>query len=72
MRPLLRSTALATAGVYVGLVAWSGLREGRFAGANPWFVAAGIYLSHVVYGCASIFGWILGVPSGDGSARRRR
>jgi glycosyltransferase involved in cell wall biosynthesis len=71
-RPCVRGPALATAGAYAALVAWSGLREGRAARANPWLVSAGIYLSHLVYGYASIVGWLLGVPSGDGSAMRRR
>jgi len=71
-RSRLRGPALAAAGSYAALVAWSGLREGRAARANPWLVGAGIYLSHLVYGYASIVGWLLGVPSGDGPARRRR
>ena len=61
-RPRLRGPALAAAGAYAALVAWSVIREGRAAPANPWLVGAGIYLSHLVYGWASIVGWLAGVP----------
>lgn len=60
-----RGPALAVAGVYATLVAGSALREARAARANPWLVGAGIYLTHLVYGYASIVGWLRG-------ARRRR
>lgn len=65
-RARLRGPALATAAVYVALVAWSALREARAARANPWLVGAGIYLTHLVYGYASVVGWLRGVPTREG------
>jgi GT2 family glycosyltransferase len=41
---------------YAGLVAWSALREGRAARANPLLVALGIYLTHLTYGAGFIAG----------------
>lgn len=64
-RPRMRGPALAAAGAYAALVAWSGLREGRAARANPWLVGAGIYLSQLVYGYASMVGWLCGVQTRD-------
>jgi glycosyltransferase involved in cell wall biosynthesis len=58
-----RGPALAVAGVYAALVAGSALREARAAATNPWLVGAGIYLTHVVYGYASIVGWLRGVST---------
>jgi glycosyltransferase involved in cell wall biosynthesis len=63
LRSRSRRPALAVAGVYAALVAGSALREARAAGTNPWLVGAGIYLTHIVYGYASIVGWLRGVPT---------
>ncbi len=65
-QPRLRRPALAVAGTYAALVAGSALRESRAAGTNPWLVGAGIYLTHLVYGCASIVGWLYGVAEREG------
>jgi glycosyltransferase involved in cell wall biosynthesis len=64
VRPPLRRPAFLAAGTYTALVAWSAQREARAARTNPWLVGAGIYLTHLVYGCASIVGWLCGVPEG--------
>jgi glycosyltransferase involved in cell wall biosynthesis len=62
---LSRGPALAVAGAYATLVVGSALREARAARTNPWLVGAGIYLTHLVYGYASILGWLRGVPTRD-------
>lgn len=62
-RPRLRVPALLAAGLYVGLAVRSAHRAARDERVNPWLTAAGIYLTHVTYGCATIVGWLWGVPS---------
>ncbi len=64
-RPSLRRLATLTAGSYVALTAWSALREARAQRANPWLVAAGIYLTHLTYGSGTIAGWLCGVAKRD-------
>lgn len=60
-RPALRPLVALTAGTYVALAGWSALREARAQRANPWLVAAGIYLTHMTYGSGTITGWLCGV-----------
>ena len=59
-RPALRLPALLAAGVYAALVVRSARRAARPERANPWLVAAGIYLTHLTYGCGTIVGWLRG------------
>jgi glycosyltransferase involved in cell wall biosynthesis len=86
--PRLRLPAALAAAAYALLVARSARHEARVARANPWLVGAGIYLTHITYGTASIIGWTtatchpeLGMTNGDrgdnsdgryGSRRRTR
>jgi glycosyltransferase involved in cell wall biosynthesis len=60
VRPRLRAPVVLVAASYIGLVAWSARREARAAEANPWIVAAGIYLTHLTYGSGTITGWLRG------------
>jgi glycosyltransferase involved in cell wall biosynthesis len=55
-RPRLRVPVVLATAAYAALVARSARREARLAQADPWLVAAGIYLTHVTYGCGSIVG----------------
>lgn len=68
-RPRLRAPVLVLAGAYAALAGWSAWHEARNARANPWLVAAGIYLTHLTYGCASVAGWLFGVPSRENEKR---
>jgi GT2 family glycosyltransferase len=47
-------------GIYVALVAWEAVRGARAERADPWLVAAGIYLTHLTYGAGTIVGWLRG------------
>jgi GT2 family glycosyltransferase len=53
-----RGAGVAAVASYAALVAIDAWREGRAARANPWIVAAGIYLTHAVYGVGSILGFV--------------
>ncbi len=55
-----RNLALSGMVVYVFAVALSAQREARDARVRPGLVAAGIYLTHLIYGSASIAGWFGG------------
>ena len=56
--PRLRTPALLAVAAYGLLVARSAIREARIARVRPSLVGAGIYLTHVTYGTASIIGWL--------------
>jgi hypothetical protein len=64
-QPRLRVPALLAATGYTALVARSAIRAARAERANPWLVAAGIYLTHFTYGAGTIAGW-LNDPFGPG------
>jgi len=55
--PRTRRAGLLIAGTYAAVAGAEAVREGRAAGANPWLVAAGIYLTHLTYGAGSIAGF---------------
>jgi cellulose synthase/poly-beta-1,6-N-acetylglucosamine synthase-like glycosyltransferase len=57
-QPRLRAPVVLAAGAYALLVARSALHEAHLARANPWLVGAGIYLTHITYGSASIVGFL--------------
>jgi GT2 family glycosyltransferase len=59
-RPRWRSVAGFIAGAYAALVAWEAVRTARAERADPWLVAAGIYLTHLTYGAGTIVGWLRG------------
>jgi glycosyltransferase involved in cell wall biosynthesis len=63
-QPRWRFAAGFVVGVYAALVAWEAVRAARAERADPWLVAAGIYLTHLTYGAGTIVGWL------RGSARR--
>lgn len=56
----LRLPTLLAVGVYAALVIRAARRAAREERANPWLVAAGIYLTHLTYGCGTIVGWLRG------------
>lgn len=55
-----RRAGLLAASAYAVLAGFDALREARAARANPWIVAAGIYLTHLTYGAGSIAGFARG------------
>ncbi len=57
-RSRVRLPAFFAIGAYATIVAATALREARTARANPWIVAIGIYLTHVIYGLGTIVGWL--------------
>ncbi len=59
-QPRWRFAAGFVVGVYVALVAWETVRAARAERADPWLVAAGIYLTHITYGASTIVGWLRG------------
>jgi GT2 family glycosyltransferase len=63
-QPKLRAPALLAATGYAALVARSAVRAARAERANPWLVAAGIYLTHLTYGAGTIAGWFSDGPPG--------
>jgi GT2 family glycosyltransferase len=63
-RPRLRAPALLAAAGYTALVGRAAVRAARQERANPWLVAAGIYLTHLTYGAGTIAGWINDGPFG--------
>lgn len=60
MRRPARVPALLAVLAYATVVLLDAGREARAARANPWITAAGIYLTHVCYGAATIAGWFCG------------
>jgi GT2 family glycosyltransferase len=63
-QPRLRAPALLAAAGYAALVGRSAVRAAREERANPWLVAAGIYLTHLTYGAGTIAGWFNDGPFG--------
>jgi hypothetical protein len=59
-RPRWRFAAGFIVGVYAALVVWEAVRAARAERADPWLVAAGIYLTHLTYGAGTIVGWLRG------------
>lgn len=63
-QPRLRPPALLAAAGYAALVGRAAVRAAREERANPWLVAAGIYLTHLTYGAGTIAGWFNDGPFG--------
>jgi GT2 family glycosyltransferase len=59
-RPRWRFAGGFIVGAYAGLVAWEAVRSALAERADPWRVAAGIYLTHLTYGAGTIVGWLRG------------
>ena len=68
----LRGVALGLAATYAGLVVHDARRAQRELDVDPLTVAAGIYLTHLLYGAGVAYGWPRGGSSTDHPAALAR